>query len=90
MNRYGIAIDYLELIEALYDAGVAACIELKLDAYRTWGTIPITATVHIRGVEHGVTITLKADILLHGERKGYLECIAYEIAASLGRQVFHA
>jgi len=88
INQFGIASDYLVLIEELYDAGVAQCIELKVVHTRIPISISIEAVMHFRGMNYEVQLRLATDVLLSDDREEYLNSIAYEIARLFGEAIF--
>jgi hypothetical protein len=85
---YGIALDYKELIESLYDAGVAPSVELTVENTRTWADIHIKARTHFRGLDYTVIITLQTDVLLREHGYDYIMSTAHGIATALGLAVF--
>ena len=87
INRYGIAIDYAELIETLYNVGVAQCVELRIAHARTPVEIELDAYVHFRGKNYGAMIKLSTEVLMSSSRDDYLNSIAHEIARLIGDQM---
>jgi len=89
VNAYGMAIDYLDLIEQLYDHGVSQTITLKIRRARTPHYLKLDCLLHLRGVDHRVEIDLNVEPLLnHEEASTYLTYIARDVAGMLGQLVF--
>lgn len=87
INRYGVVIDYKELIETLYDVGIAQCVELRIAHARTPTEIELNAHVHFRGKNYGATLKLSTDALMSSSRNNYLHSVAHEIARLIGDQM---
>lgn len=87
-NQYGIAIDYIQLIEDMHIAGVDRGVQLKMDIPRNPHSIGIHATTLIKGVDYHCTVELIPDYLMSENRVQYLRDIAGGVARELGYLVF--
>ena len=84
VNDYGIVIDYKELVENLYDVGVSQCIDLSVAPSRTWTDINIRGSLHFRGKDYHVEVTVNTEGL-RSDGVNYLHYVAKEIAHGMGK-----
>lgn len=88
INDYGVVVDYLQVIEELYNAGVDRGIILHIANARGLYDVTLEATTHIKGVDYMIQVSLITALLMEEDRYKYMKSIAYNVATSMGEVIF--